>query len=99
MLRSKRVAPLPDDFLAWPRAIWDSDPEIVRIQNGLDAYMFLRFLRSSSLRFLICPPSFPSHSDGHHSPPHLVRQLGRPASHQWCKPQLRSRWPRSLHFW
>lgn len=43
---SKRVPPLPHSLFSWPLAIWYSDLEIVRVQNGLDAYMFLRFLRS-----------------------------------------------------
>ena len=45
---SKRVPPLPQRLFSWPLALWNSDPEIVRKQNGLDAYMFLRFLRSES---------------------------------------------------
>ncbi|KAF8532450.1 hypothetical protein JB92DRAFT_2688545 [Gautieria morchelliformis] len=42
---NKRVSPLPTGLLAWPLAVWRADPLVVREQNGLDAYMFLRFLR------------------------------------------------------
>jgi calcium permeable stress-gated cation channel len=44
---SKRVSPLPKGLLDWPLAVWRADPNIIREQNGLDAYMFLRFLRST----------------------------------------------------
>lgn len=57
---SKRVPPLPSAPFAWPLAVWNSDPEVVRVQNGLDAYMFLRFLRSQFLRFISVLPLTPS---------------------------------------
>ncbi|KAF8524322.1 DUF221-domain-containing protein [Hysterangium stoloniferum] len=41
----KRVQPLPQRFFDWPLAVWKADLEQIRIQNGLDAYMFVRFLR------------------------------------------------------
>ncbi|KAF8326818.1 uncharacterized protein EI90DRAFT_3069169 [Cantharellus anzutake] len=42
---SKRAPPLPPGFLSWPIAIYNLDPDDIRRQNGLDAYVFVHFLR------------------------------------------------------
>jgi calcium permeable stress-gated cation channel len=42
---SKRMTPLPTGLLAWPWAVYKADWKQVLPQNGMDAYVFLRFLR------------------------------------------------------
>ncbi|KZT62553.1 DUF221-domain-containing protein [Calocera cornea HHB12733] len=42
---SKRSPPLSSSLLGWPLAIWNADPARIQHVNGLDAYVFVRFLR------------------------------------------------------
>ncbi|KZO95372.1 DUF221-domain-containing protein [Calocera viscosa TUFC12733] len=42
---SKRSPPLSPSLLGWPLAIWNADPARIQQVNGLDAYVFVRFLR------------------------------------------------------
>ncbi|KIJ36932.1 hypothetical protein M422DRAFT_211854 [Sphaerobolus stellatus SS14] len=41
----KRVKPLSQTIWDWPRDVFLADSDLIRQQNGLDAYMFVRFLR------------------------------------------------------
>ncbi|THH04381.1 hypothetical protein EW145_g5565, partial [Phellinidium pouzarii] len=41
----KRSPPLSSRILAWPLSVWRADYSQILLQNGMDAYFFVRFLR------------------------------------------------------
>ena len=80
--------------------MYNADIEQIRIQNGLDAYMFVRFLRSKSVS---CPPHTPAltpDSDGENPAADLGDQLGRAlARHKRRDVCRRTHGSRPVHVW
>ena len=42
---SRRITPLSKSFYGWPLAVWRADWKAIKHHNGLDAYMFVKYLR------------------------------------------------------
>jgi hypothetical protein len=49
---SKRQRPLGEGLLSWPMSIFKADHEDIKMQNGMDAYFFVRYLRMMVRVFL-----------------------------------------------